>query len=164
MDESIFDRLVALAACVCVQLAEDSPDLELCFCGVLPGEGVAAAYGFTEDGHCGGMAWVRMGNTYPSQGVGIPSALVGNCNFELSITIEVGVLRAVEFGDDQGNMPSAEELLGQSAQQYKDMVSLLAAIQCCDALPSKDYILGNFTPTGPLGGLLGGRWNLTLVP
>jgi hypothetical protein len=35
-------------------------------------------------------------------------------------------------------------------------------VLCCDAIPSKEAILAVYTPTGPLGGLVGGTMQVSM--
>lgn len=152
---SISDVLTDLATCLCAQItADDSP--ETCFCGVVPGGSVIAEYA----GDCDdtdGMAWVRLALTYPSESVGLASQRVGNCSVGIGFDVEVGMLRRYPL--DAEALDEAT-LLGLMEQQVKDMNTMRKAIQCCPSLPSKDYILGTYTPTGPIGDMIGGLWSL----
>lgn len=161
MTDRISAILEALAECLCRQIKDtDGPDV--CFCGVIPGEAAVADYAGNCNMACG-MAWVRLMSAYPADGVNIPNEKPGNCSSGLGLQIEMGMLRCIASGDSQGNPPSQAELLRASLQTSADALLMRKAVFCCDAVPTKDFILGNYTPTGPLGGLVGGTWGLAVA-
>lgn len=157
----VFDRLTSLAACLCAQIrADGSP--EPCFCGVIPGDGAVAEYA----GDCeteNGMAWVRLIGMYPAEGVGVESLTAGNCSAGLDAMVEIGMLRWAALPDERGNPPSASALLDSADLVTTDALTMMRAVACCPDLSSKDYILGAYTPIGPLGGLVGGVWRVTIA-
>jgi hypothetical protein len=155
-----------LAACLCAELTKDGaagPDL--CFCGVLPGEIVVADVGAEEncDNGCG-MAWTRIVSAYPAQTVGEVAVEPNTCGANLGVDIEVGILRCYQLPDN-GDPPSPEVLAAAAARQADDMMSMYRAVKCCEALQEFgiDYLLGIFTPSGPLGGVVGGTWTLSVI-
>lgn len=151
---SIQDTLEQLAACLCAQIITDgSPGV--CFCGVVPGESVALDYQGDCDDVCG-MAWVRLTSVYPATVMGTPSVEPNNCAMGLGFDLELGVVRCSSLPDDQGNPPSAADLLGDTTLQVADMFSMRAAILCCGQ--ASDWLLGLYTPIGPEGGVVGGTW------
>ena len=156
-----FDRLSALADCLCAEL-EKAGTPNLCFCGVLPGEVASADY----MGGCGdknGMAWVRLKNMYPSTSVGTANVTVGNCDKEIGFDVEMGVMRVYSVGDSRGNPPTAKQSLDAAAMQIMDAETMLKAINCCDAISSRDYIVGLYEPAGPEGGIVGGMWTISMI-
>ena len=42
------------------------------------------------------------------------------------------------------------------------MEAIRDAIICCPSVPSKDSLLGVYTPFGPLGNLVGGSWTVSV--
>lgn len=151
------DLLVDIAACLC-QTIKDSDRQDVCFCGIVPGGAAAATYA----GNCtgkNGMAWVRLGPTYPSQSIGVADESVGNCSTGLGADIEVGIMRLIEVAEGTTNL-RPETILRQSTDQHDDMLLIRQAIVCCDALDAKDYILGAYLPIGPSGGMVGGAWTV----
>lgn len=155
---SIATVLTNLAACLCAQITEDESP-ETCFCGVVPGGAVIAEYA----GDCDdtdGMAWVRLASTYPAESVGVAVQRVGNCSVGIGFDVEVGMLRRYPL---QAEALDESVLLELLDQQVKDMTTMRRAIQCCTALPNKDYILGSYTPAGPTGDLIGGIWALYVM-
>ena len=151
---SIQTILNSLAACLCAQIeADGSP--KTCFCGVIPGATAVQEYG-TDCDNLDGMAWVRLALTYPSSAVGVQSQQVGNCSVGIGVDIEVGIMRTIPMDA----LPDEAELLAANQQQVKDVLTIRKAIACCPDLHSKDFILGSYTPSGPLGGLVGGAWTV----
>jgi hypothetical protein len=156
----IFTRLDDLATCLKEQIEQmDLPGVA--FCGVIPGDAAIANYVGGGD-ECG-MAWVRLVNMFASEGIIDAFQEPGNCNAETSFTVEVGILRCMTVGDESGEPPTPEEYLESAQLQIADALCMKRAIVCCEALPNKDYMLGPYLPTGPLGGIYGGTWQLTTV-
>lgn len=153
--------LEAISTCLCQKIGEaEGPGV--CFCGVMPGDHVIPAY----TGDCSdvcGMAYVRVLQMYPAVGVGVPSTELRNCGAQLGLEIEVGILRCMTVGDAQGNPPEEAELLEASNLQMADSLTMMRAFDCCDALHSRDYRIGNYVPTGPRGGIHGGSWQVSVV-
>ena len=159
---AIFDTLTDLVACWTEQITKDGLP-QPCFLGVIPGDAAVASYGAGDD--CGdlcGMGWVRMVTAYPASGLGEPNDREGNCSSGIGWTLEMGMLRCVDVGDDMGNPPPAGEQERSARLQIEDMITMRRAVYCCDAIPNRDVSLGAYTPAGPMGGLVGGTWNLTL--
>lgn len=158
-------RLVAvmntLATCLCAQIiADGSP--EPCFCGVMPGEAALADYSFACD-EKNGMAWVRLVTAYPSAALGAASLIPNNCALMLGADLEVGVLRGIPSGDDAGNPPTQEQLTEVTNLMLNDTDSIRRAILCCqDVVSMQDVMLGQWTPAGPQGGLVGGSFAVAI--
>lgn len=152
---NIAAALTTLAACLCVQLEEDGSP-ELCFCGVLPGSQVSHDVWpeCADDG--GGMAWVRLITAYPAVAPGRQIETADNCRTSLGFDIEVGVVRHIELDVDTDPVVVAAAF----EQQMKDLVSMVKAIQCCEAFDSKDAVLSQYTPNGPQGGMFGGSFTV----
>lgn len=151
---------VDLATCLCRLAAEEGT--EFCFCGVLPGDAVVADYVGMCEGTCG-MAWVRMTSAYPAAAVGRPNEQVGNCGVLLGVEFEIGMLRCFPSGDNDGEPPTMDEQLAAAVRQHDDMLLMQRAIMCCPSLGAKDYILGAYAPTGPMGYVYGGGWTLMVA-
>ena len=158
---TIAARLQELADCLCAQIAQDGlPDL--CFCGVVPGEAAAADYISDSCKHCA-MAWVRLVSIYPSAGVGVADVTIGNCSKELGYDVEIGVMRCYALGDAHGNPPAPADVREAAALAALDAESMFKAVACCPAISSKDYVMGNYQPLGPEGGVVGGVWTLSMI-
>lgn len=151
---SIMERMTELAACLCAQIVVDESP-EPCWCGIMPGQD--ALLEMLGDDCEGGVAWVRLASVYPSEIIGQQSTRTGNCGMGTGFDLEVGIARLVTVNEEA---PTPAEALAATEQQVKDMETMRRAIGCCPALPKPDYILGNYTPTGPLGGVVGGTWTV----
>lgn len=150
-----------LVTCLCAQIVADG-GVEPCFCGLMPGEVPLADY-TSCDGSQDGMAWVRLVNAYPSVQLGAATTQPGNCGAMLGADIEVGVLRNMPAGDDRGNPPTLAQMNAAVIQAVNDAASARRAILCCnDSLAGIDVMLGQWSPMGPQGGLVGGTWTLAV--
>jgi hypothetical protein len=155
-DNPVWARAAALAACLCAAIEDpDNGVPGVCFCGVWPGAQVVAQYAGDCNDVCG-MAWVRLSNYYPASGVGIINNQLGNCSAGMGIEFEVGILRCMSVGDEQGGGPTPEELTEAAQLQIADMQVMWQAILCCDAFDARSSIIGPYTPNGPQGGMVGG--------
>lgn len=148
----IEQMLEDLATCLCAQIITDGLP-EPCFCGVVPGEAVAFDYAGSCDDACG-MAWVRLGSAYPSVTIGSPTAQPGNCSAAIGIDVEMGIVRCIEVGSADGSPPTPEQLNDAADLQVADLLAIWRAVACCRQ--SKDWAIGQYTPFGPEGGLVGG--------
>jgi hypothetical protein len=153
-DAKIWPGLTELATCLCSELEEAQlPDL--CFCGVLPGADVPADY-VSEDA---GMAWVRLMNVYPSTIFPSTDTSLKSCVVPLAAQVEIGVLRCSPSPDDAGTPPSAAAMWEATRLQMADMAAMYRAVRCCYA-KGKAMVLGQYTPIGPQGGVVGGTWSV----
>jgi hypothetical protein len=159
LPNSVQDKLEQVAACVCAQIEVDELP-KTCFCGILPGAEVALDYsGDCGEGICG-MAWVRLIAVYPSTVVGTPNELPGNCSSLIGMDVELGIMRCISQPADDGTPPDPADLQADAALQVADLMALRKAAFCCGN--EKDLVLGAYTPVGPVGGLAGGFWVLSL--
>lgn len=158
MPNRVYDHLTSLAACLAQQIEDDGLP-SVCWSGVIPGDGVVADYAGDCADACG-MAWVRLTQMYPSQAVGVVDTTVGNCSASLGLDIEVGILRCMMVMEDGGPPPDSE-LAATADLQHGDAMAIWRAINCCTALPNKDFILGPYLPMGPQGGMVGGAYTLS---
>jgi hypothetical protein len=156
---AVEDRLLALATCLCAEIADHPVTPPVCFCGVLPGEEVAYDWAGDCETACG-MAWVRLVTAYPSTVIGEATGTPGNCGSMIGMDVEVGIMRCIPGMDDAGNPPSSDDLLAASLWQWEDMTTMRRAILCCTG--SKDFLLGAYVPIGPQGGLVGGAWTVSM--
>lgn len=161
-DNVVFNRLGELAECLCAQIQDPENGVpDVCFCGIVPGDQAVGNYSGDCDDVCG-MAWVRLVQMYPMAVIGSPDENPGNCGTGLGIDVELGIMRCISVGDEQGNLPSPAELLEATQLQIADAMIMRKAIWCCDAIPTKDVLVTTYTPAGPLGGLVGGTLNISM--
>lgn len=155
-----FDLMTALAGCIETTFTEDQRP-PLCFNGVITGDGMTAAWVDGCDDTCG-MTWVRLVNIYPADSPGQQNLRPANCSNGLGAEFEIGVLRCTPV--DAADAEEEEvDALQTTSNVLADMISLRKAILCCTEFPKNEAILGNWTPMGPLGGLVGGAWLLYVV-
>lgn len=153
----LLPTLESLASCLCAQIERDG-SVPTCFCGVIPGDAAVGDYAGDCSTACG-MAWVRLMTVYPATVVGVPNEAAGNCSATIGLEIEVGILRCLSIPED-GEPPSAGELLAVTDLQTRDAMSIWRAITCCDAINVRDSILSAYQPMGPMGGLVGGAYTV----
>jgi hypothetical protein len=168
-DPSIYPALVALSGCLCNELAASGLPTP-CFCGVLPGANVPMAYcgecvaGVSDANGCGGQAWVRLEQVFPS--VIFPTPAENTvCNTGLVASIEIGVLRCMQVIEESGEAPSLDEQVRATRLQLADMQAMRRAVLCCDWRADSDLqlLLTSYTPVGPEGGCVGGTWSFMVA-
>lgn len=147
-----------LSICLCAQIEADNLP-PTCFCGVMPGSEVPLDYAGDCDHACG-MAWVRMGASYPSVSIGAPAETPGNCSAGIGLEIEVGIIRCIDVGSGT-TPPDREVLAAAAALQTADMMAIWRAVSCCQN--SKDFMILQYQPYGPEGGMVGGVVALNLL-
>lgn len=156
-------RLQALAACLCAAIEDPENGVpKVCYCGVVPGQAAVAQFA----GDCAyacGMAWVRLAGLYRAKSVGVPDTTRGNCGSGIGMDIEMGILRCMSVGDEQGNLPSKAEMEEATQLQIADALVMWEAVLCCDAIETKDAIVGGYLPVGPDGGIVGGTMTIALA-
>jgi hypothetical protein len=152
--------MTELAACLCAQI-ESEGLTRPCFCGVVPGQQVVADFMpdcFGGEDALDGMAFVRLATAYPAFAPGIiveepaESVIAG-----LGVDIEIGILRSVPLQDDGLDEAQSADLV---TAQLDDMLAIRKAIVCCVQLERADFILNQYTPFGPLGGVVGGAFTV----
>lgn len=149
-----FPHAAALVESVPPALAEAGmPGVE--FAGVLPGNTVAIDY---VTGQSGAMAWARVANVFPSMSFPTQDYTVEKV-IVLATQVEFGILRAAVM-PDTGEAPTPEEQFEMARLQLADM-RLLLQLACAYAGDDIPMLLGNYTPTGPEGGVVGGAWLVT---
>jgi hypothetical protein len=158
---SILSVMTDITACLIAQFETDGRP-PFCFAGLLPGDAIAHDYTKSCD-DADGMLWVRFASGYPATAVGLQDDSTNNCAKSLGYDLEVGFLRGAPLPDDQGNPPTVEEQQASVEQQLADMLTARKALKCCVPLKSMEYRLGGFQPFGPMGGVVGGLWALSVA-
>lgn len=139
-----------------------SPVPECCFVGVVPGDAAVGDFAGTCRGKQG-MAWVRMMSMYPASGINVVNSEPNNCGSSIGMDLEVGMIRPVSTIDARGKPPKPETYAASAELQDNDAIVMLRAIRGCSAFQAYDNIVGQYQPTGPLGGLVGGTWGLAVL-
>lgn len=91
----------------------------------------------------------------------VPTA---TCSDELAFVVTVWVLRcAAPMGGttQQPKPPSPEAQLASTRDHLADMQAVRRAIVCTFRDMDRQYVVGNFTPWGPSGNVVGGYWTVT---
>lgn len=158
-DLAVWPTMTAIAECLCTELiASGLPPT--CLCGVLPGEAIDASYVTTSEG----MAWVRLANAFPY--TVFPNAnLAGNpCVMPLAYELEIGALWCAPVArDSRGNPPTVEDQYATTQIQVAAMAAMHRAIVCCLPYERAQVAMGQYTPSGPEGGVVGGVWSLVVA-
>lgn len=148
--------LVELSDCVCEQLSTVGAG-PTCWCGLWHGQAVSWDYcGECSGGVCG-MGWVRLVSIFP-YGT-FPVATVDlHCQAPLAAQVEVGAMRCLPLMEQDGSLPSAEVIGDAALSSAADAFALYRAVQCCT--PGKELAVAGYAPQGPLGGCVGGAWQI----
>lgn len=157
---SVFERLCSLRDCLCEQIQKDGLP-KVAFCEIVPGEAAAGDY-FNCTGSSG-MAWVRLTTSYRATAVGIADTSVNNCGKETGFDVEIGIMRCAALARANGMPPPAKAVREAAALQILDMETMIRAVACCPDLGSKDYVVGQYQPLGPEGGVVGGYLTLSVI-
>lgn len=82
----------------------------------------------------------------------------GSCTSGTTIDLEVGVLRCFEI-EEEGEAPTATDVLAAAMQAMTDMAAIRCAATSCEVWDA--LTVGDWQPSGPLGGQYGGTWTFT---
>lgn len=131
-----------------------------CFIGIMHGQVAPADYG------ADGMAWVRLMGSYSSTDFPSPDNGLG-CVAPLATDLEVGVLRCAPSPNKMSRtMPTVSEQEESARVATADMMAMRRAINCCfgknGQVRFRDVAMGSYSPVGPMGGVSGGQWTLTV--
>lgn len=147
-----------IQVCLCAQLTDS--DIPVCRCCVVAGN--VALDNCCEEDDCEGQAWVRLVRVYPSDRFPAAGAQKTACPIQWAAVVEVGVVRCAPTLNNQGEVPTCEELAASAAGVHADMVAMYRAVGCC-GLDSDEVVLGEWSPIGPEGGCVGGRMTATVA-
>lgn len=134
-------------------LAED-----LCSKTIMPGAELIADYG-TES--CGGMLWLRLLTVNTTQSFPASDVGINNCAYTLAHVCEIGILRPAVIPESNGvnklTLPTDMEQYEEAVAQMKDMRIMKDALSAVGG-EMDDFIIQQYTPEGPDGGIVGGTW------
>jgi len=153
-DDAIWPLMVQLQQCLCETLqARGLMNVDGCFCGMVPGDNVA--WDFPS-----GMAWVRLVDAFPSTVFPTPNTTPrASCSAMLVATLEVGLLQCAPTLSPTGAAPDEVQSFEATRLQLAGMRAMHQAIVCCDI---DLMVLGNYTPQGPQGVMVGGTWQINV--
>ena len=160
-DIAVYPLIVDLSACLCTAL-EEAGGPDLCYCGPQVGELVLDFCGGGCDGEgCGGQAWVRLVDAFPSSVFPSQDAILTNCRSPWAFSLEIGVARCAPMGDANGvggyDPPTMEQNLAAMRLQTSDLAAMRRAVTCCFGKTDRDYMVGTYSQAlVNQGGCLGG--------
>ena len=130
------------------------------YCSVTIQPGNAVVFDFAEE--CSGTAWVRLVSANPTVAFPAADTNLNTCAYTLAFNVEVGMLGPAPMIDEsmgQYILPSDTELFDASMRQMEEMQMMHEALRRAD-IPQK--IIGDYSPQGPEGGVLGGIWTVVV--
>jgi len=149
----VWALLTSLRECLCNEI--EASGRKVCFCAIVPGQ--QAIFEYAQ----GGQAWVRLANVFPSNDFPAPAGTEAKCYSPMAWQIEVGIARCVPVVNGQQSPPTAEQQTYAAEVQAADMELMRRAIACCVASDDDySYLLGQYTPLGPVGDIVSGSWTL----
>lgn len=162
-DTIVYPTMISLVGCLCNEFAESGLP-QPCSCGPIVGELVLDYCTGCATGGCGGQAWVRLVQVFPSVDFPQPSQTLNACNVPLAYQLEVGVVRCKPLGTASGARGFTPPTLDQNVEalrlQTADIQAMLRAINCCFSSVDLDYIVGQYNPVSPEGDCLGGAFTV----
>lgn len=165
-EESVLLPVITeLAACLCTEL--EAAGFTMCFCGLMPGGEVPLDFcgGDCDTEGCGGQAWVRVVNSFPTNGFPVP-ADTATCGTGRAATIEVGHAQCAPQPDDDGTPPTVQQQYDATFRQMASYDAMWRAIACCLSTEidkrDKSYLLGEYTPLPAGGGCLAAIWTVVV--
>lgn len=164
-DTSVYPLIIDLSACLCLELAAaEGP--ELCYCGPTTGNITLDYCGGACDGDgCGGQAWVRLVDAFPSSVFPTADNILSNCRSPWAYQLEVGVARCAPMGEANTvggyTPPTMEQNVEALRLQAADLAAVRRAIICCFGKTDRDYVVGAYSQIDVNGGgCLGGTISL----
>ncbi len=161
----------ALLACLCAQAAlNPSPPQNCCY---RVGTEVAHDADQFTDLCCQGLAYVRLGDVFPSTDnfpeLDVNRQAQENCGIaSWGVELTAGLLRCIPMPED-GSMPTCADWNEAAAQNFADSATLRATACCFVAsvranplLLGMSAIIGRQTQTSPLGGCIERSISLTV--
>lgn len=131
----------------------------LCAVSLFPGDNIPMDYG-----GCGGIVFVRLVTANPSASFPNADVTVDNCAYTLAFPLEVGILRpapTIQTIAGKAYPPTDEMNTASAHLMTDDLKAMHRAIQ--KLRQEIDLVqLGQYTPQGPFGDLVGGTWNVTV--
>lgn len=162
-DSGVYPVTTALLGCLQTEFQESglgTPDVLT----VLPGQDIAVYIGFGDDGEpLANMClqvWVRLSSAFVSVNFPTQDTTHPNTQRPLAFELEVGAIRCMSVGDEDGEGAAPEDLLAAARLQMADMAAMKRAICQCLQIARRNYLLEDYAPQGPLGGIVGGSWSV----
>lgn len=125
------------------------------YCSITVQPGTAVSFDFGPESGCGGIAWTRLVASSPAIGS-------NGCAMWLVHTIEVGMVGPVpglDYTLGEYSVPDDIELFDSAKRQSDEMMMIFKSLQGSDV---KGLTIGDYAPSGPEGGVLGGYFTVTV--
>lgn len=132
------------------------------YCAITVYPGTMIPFDFGPDTGCAGTAWVRLVTASPTVSFPSPDAGIDNCGYSLAYVVEMGMVGPAPILEDHlGNfvLPTDVEQFDAAMRVADELAMMHRAIKAAD-IPL--LVLGDYSPQGPEGGVLGGTWTLTI--
>ena len=157
----IGDAAETLLAMLVVEFNKPGQLGNFCSAAVMPGSAVPYDEGQEA---CGGSLWVRLTTANPSAAFPAADTTVNNCAVTLAYPFEVGVMRPAPLAEMIGDelvLPTEEENTAAALRQLEDMETMYRTlVMFGDEVEA--LLPGIYTPIGPEGGVVGGKWTFTI--
>lgn len=158
---TIYDAMEIMVNLTMAELQKPGQNADMCLISVMPGAEVPYDYGQEA---CGGMLWVRLTSANPSASFPLADVTVDNCGVTLAYPLEVGIMRpmqGIEVFATEAQLPTAANNGDAALQQILDLESMYRAIiNLGDEV--ENVMPGIYTPLGPEGGVVGGKWTFSV--
>jgi hypothetical protein len=155
---------LALLECYREQIADTiNPPAQVC---MRAGAVVNFLLSMTEDECCGGLAWVRVAQVYPTSGEDFPAAdetPIQDWPNQWGVVLELGSARCVPVGTAT-HIPTCDQWTLVSSELAADAAAMRRAILCClrKEIPYSLMSIGAWEPADIEGGCAAGTMTVTL--
>lgn len=158
-DKGIWPVMTAMLSCLQSEFTARGLG-PIAILGVLPGDAIAVKVGLNGEDDCL-QVWVRMVQAYVAPQFPQQETVKINLHSPMAYRLEVGAVRCVSVGSEDGEGPSIEEMFNETRKQMADMVALRQAIcVCLRDVSKRDFQLDVYTPFPYQGGVAGGSWDV----
>lgn len=157
---TIAEMLAELLEALTAQIRAKGREDEYCSITVQPGN--AVVFDFGPESGCGGTAWVRLVAANPTVSFPAADVSINSCAFSLAYIVEMGMIAPAPVMEDtlgEFMAPEDTELFDASMRQAEELQMMFDALRAA-RIPEK--IIGDYTPQGPEGGVMGGIWTVTV--
>lgn len=158
----VWNVMKSLRDCLCSEM-EKCPNPTLCACTIMPGMSDGFIDVAMDGDDCGGgSAWVRLVQVFPSSILPSPEQGFTELAFT-AVELEVGCARPITAVGEDGEAPTTEQQMADAEMLMIDMATMKRAVECCFGTaddPTRDYVLGAYTPWPGVGGAGGGAWSV----
>lgn len=130
------------------------------YCSITVQPGNAVVFDFGPESGCGGIAWVRLVSANTTVSFPNSDVTVDSCAYTLAYTVEMGMAAPAPIMENHLGafvLPEDTELFDAAMRQSDELEMMFTALKLA-RIPEK--IIGDYTPQGPEGGVMGGSWTV----